>query len=174
MLALLLLLLIFVFPHFLHGHGCPTFTFSEDRTFLNSGYFSNSFQDFVAKRNSSKFTGVYDCHQDQDGYEVAVNVICDSVTNECICESLFQFESCQSCSLCANLSTIQYDGDVPRWLYSFSATCNDIDEKYPTCSVECGFATTGCYPEEKSSGNRSNYLDSLSIMLLSVLLILYS
>ena len=175
---LALVLLIFVLPHLLHGHGCDTFTFSEDRTFLNSGFLPESFKDFVAERNSSTFSGVNDCHQERGDNEVAVNVICDSKTKECICETLFQFKPCQSCSPCANLSTIEYDQDIPRWVYSFSATCNDIDEEYPACSVECGFATKGCYPEGnssglssgKSSGKRLNHLGYQSIILLSVLL----
>jgi hypothetical protein len=167
---MLAFLLIFLFPRLLQGHGCPTFTFSKDRELLNSGLLPESFKSFVAERNSSKFSGVYDCHEDQNGNEVAVNVICDAVTNECICESLFQFKSCQSCSLCADLSTIEYDQSVPRWLYSFSATCDDIDEEYPTCSVKCGFATKGCYPDTKSSGKRSNHLDYPNILFLFVLI----
>jgi hypothetical protein len=170
-----LLLWICFLPHGLQGHGCPSFIVSQDREFLNSGFLPESFNVFVAERNSSKFTGVYDCHEEQNGNEVSVSVICDSNTNECKCESLFQFRFCQSCSLCSNLSTInsgKEDDNVSRWLYSFSATCDGIEEKYPNCAVGCGFATNGCYPDGKNSAEKSSHLGYQNFVLFSTLLLL--
>jgi hypothetical protein len=141
MLALVSLLSLAVL---VHGHGCPKFSFAKNdnsNSILRTNFLPPSFSDFIddSPEDNENFNGVYDCHIEKGDAEVAVNAICNGT--DCMCQALFQFQECHSCTLC-----VQEDGELN--IETFSADCTSMDDSYSTCTVGCGFETDGCYPDE--------------------------
>jgi hypothetical protein len=176
-MAALSFLVLLSIPTLVYGHGCPSFSFSEDRTLLDSRILPSSFKSFVDEHSSSeRFAGVYDCHVERNDYEVAMNAICDESQENCMCEALFQFQTCNSCTICPPQNTTSLARDTGNiGLESFSADCSGVDEAYPNCSVQCGFKTAGCYPpepQEKEKENSGVQQRNWSVVLVAVSLLL--
>ena len=149
-----LFLILLLAPSRVVGHGCPAFSVAEDQTILDTDLVPPSFKTFVEQlaNTTQVFTGVYDCHEDRDGYEVAVSAICQGTSikaggdEQCICQALYQFQECRSCSICS------LNGELN--LTTFSADCsNVVAGEYTNCMVQCGFNTLGCYPNDASSAS---------------------
>jgi len=171
---MLLALLFLLLPTQIASHGCPAFIVTEDQTILDTGFVPSSFRTFVEQHSNktSVFTGVYDCHLDQEGYEVAVSAICQGSViikdgadgdDQCICQALYQFQECNSCTICSAGGQLS--------LESFTADCSNVlVEK--NCTVQCGFVTNDCYPEDVNTANTSSgseFKISLLLVLLSAL-----
>mmetsp|Transcript_18898 Transcript_18898/g.21655 ORF Transcript_18898/g.21655 Transcript_18898/m.21655 type:complete len:160 (-) Transcript_18898:107-586(-) len=108
----------------------------------------SSFQEFMENSNAPQFEGVSDCHEKVEDKEIGMSSICESGPSAltrygytCICEAIFRFQKCSSCTLCEGAMK---DGLTIK---SFSADCSGIDDEYPTCRIGCGFETTGCFPD---------------------------
>jgi hypothetical protein len=136
----------------IQGHGCPKFSFAKNdnsNSILRTNFLPASFSDFIddSLDDSGNFEGVYDCHIEKGDAEVAVNAICNAT--DCMCQALFQFQECHSCTLC-----VQEDGELN--IETFSADCTSIDDSYSTCTIGCGFETDGCYPDEVALKQNTN------------------
>ena len=91
-------------------------------------------------------TGVFDCHEEEGGYEIGVTAACTS-NGVCTCTALYNFNECQSCTLNCNADIANLDKS------SFSADCSNVKSDISeTCSVACG-TTFDCFPTSSTSAS---------------------
>mmetsp|Transcript_8021 Transcript_8021/g.11608 ORF Transcript_8021/g.11608 Transcript_8021/m.11608 type:complete len:177 (-) Transcript_8021:788-1318(-) len=162
------LLFIYLLPSFVVSHYCPRFTYSKALQGQQLPILApTSFKGFISESAATDFVGVSDCHENYGESEVAMSAICETETiaftrsdDSCMCQALFQFQGCSSCTLCQRTDENGFN------IGSFSADCGGIDEKYPDCRIECGFKTSGCFPETNSGASGGRLAVSTSIPIL--------
>lgn len=139
-------LCLILLPALVTCHGCPSFRLENDETKGEFLQYSDqivpaSIKDWIndTYSNDTVITGVYDCHEDQGGYEIGVTAAC-TLDNVCTCTALYNFYECQSCQLNCGDDIDSLDKG------SFSADCrNVVSDISETCSVACG-TTFDCFP----------------------------
>jgi hypothetical protein len=164
-----MLLCWILLPALVRSHGCPSFNLTDAETRNELLQYGDrtvpaSIKDWInAYSNDTVITGVYDCHEDVGGYEIGVTAACTSDGN-CTCTALYNFNECQSCELNCNDDIANLDEG------SFSADCSNVKSDISeTCSVECGYTTTDCFPTSASLPLTFSKVRALAILVVFAL-----
>jgi hypothetical protein len=145
-------LIVAVLPT-VHSSGCPAFNISDSVSrdkYLSKKdkFFPAALKEIVNKYedNNTIFTGIYDCHTEDEGNEIGMAAICEPGSGNCTCVAQYNFNVCNSCELeCGTSGT-----DIN--IESYTADCSNVMGGLTNeCTVECGFVTSGCLASDLSS-----------------------
>jgi hypothetical protein len=153
----LYLLLSFLLPARIFGHGCSFFRLADDDLrdrFMNDELVPTSIKIHVASLGTDVIPfGVYDCHDGTEDYEVGYSAACTE-DGLCKCTALYNFQECQSCELTcgADINNLA--------LGSFQADCSNVKSDISeTCTIACDYTTYDCFegdPSKPASSGRGS------------------
>ena len=155
------LLLLFLLPAQIYGHGCSFFRLADDdlrERFMNDELVPAAIKDYVTSLGADVTPfGVYDCHNGKGDYEVGYSAACTE-DGTCKCTALYNFNECHSCELSCGADINNLDQG------SFQADCTNVKSAISeTCSIGCNYTTYDCFEGDPSRPQSGTWMPSILV-----------